>query len=84
MGLRFHKSFPLWRGARVNVSKSGPSLSVGRPGARYNLSDKGSRVTLGLPGTGLSYVWSRRLGRGKWVWILCLLLFAALHLFRSY
>lgn len=81
MGFRFHRSFPLLRGMRINVSKSGPSLSVGRRGVRYNLSDKGSRVTLGLPGTGLSYVWARRFGRGKWVWILCLLVFAAVHLF---
>ena len=37
---------------RVNLSKSGASLSIGRRGAWYTIGPRGRRVTLGLPGTG--------------------------------
>jgi hypothetical protein len=55
MGFRFRRSIRLGKGLRLNISKSGTSLSVGRRGATVNLSSKGERVTVGLPGTGLSY-----------------------------
>jgi len=55
MGLRFRRSFRLFPGVKINVSKSGLSTSFGGPGASVNVSQKGVRATIGLPGTGLSY-----------------------------
>ena len=53
--------------ARINLSKSGASLSVGGRGAAVNLGRRGLRGTVGLPGTGLSYSesapWHRRVAR---------------------
>jgi hypothetical protein len=40
---------------RLNVGKTGFSLSVGKPGATVNLSKRGVRTTVGIPGTGISY-----------------------------
>ena len=55
MGFRMRKSFKVAPGLRVNVSKSGASLSAGVRGATANLSSRGIRTTVGIPGTGLSY-----------------------------
>ena len=41
MGLSFRKSFRLLPGVSVNLSKHGPSLSVGVPGARATINIKG-------------------------------------------
>jgi hypothetical protein len=41
-------------GLRLNLSRSGASVSLGRRGFHYTISPKGSRVTVGLPGSGLS------------------------------
>lgn len=54
MGLRFRRSIKLAPGVRVNVSKSGPSVSVGGRGATLNSSGRGTTSTLGIPGTGVS------------------------------
>jgi len=43
------------KGLRINLSKSGTSLSVGGRGATVNFSKRGTKVTAGLPGTGLSW-----------------------------
>ena len=37
MGWSFRKSFPLVPGVRLNLSKSGPRISVGVPGARASI-----------------------------------------------
>jgi hypothetical protein len=55
MGFRFHRSVRILPGVRVNLSKSGTSLSVGRRGATVNFSKRGTRTTVGIPGTGISY-----------------------------
>lgn len=55
MSFRFRKSVRLFPGVRLNLSKSGMSVSVGGPGATLNFSPRGSSVTVGLPGSGLSY-----------------------------
>ena len=55
MPFRFRKSVRLFPGVRLNLSKSGMSVSVGGPGATVNFSRRGHSMTLGLPGTGLSY-----------------------------
>lgn len=53
MGLRFWRRVRIIPGLRVNLSKSGASLSIGRRGAWYTIGPRGRRVTVGLPGTGL-------------------------------
>jgi len=67
VGLRYRSSIRLVKGLRINLSKSGASLSVGRPGATVNLGKRGVRTTVGLPGTGISYnetaPWHRRVAR---------------------
>ncbi len=55
MGFRFRKSIKIFSGLRLNLSKSGPSISIGGRGHSVNISSRGSRVNIGIPGTGLSY-----------------------------
>jgi hypothetical protein len=56
MGFRFYRRVRLFPGLRVNLSKSGASLSVGRRGSWLTFGGKRKpSVTLGLPGTGLRY-----------------------------
>lgn len=56
MGLRFHRSFKLFPGVRLNLSKSALSASFGAPGATFNIGPRRTRSTVSIPGTGLSYV----------------------------
>jgi Protein of unknown function (DUF4236) len=55
LGLRIFRRIRILPGVRVNVSKSGPSISVGRRGAVTTLSLRGRRTTFGVPGSGVSY-----------------------------
>jgi hypothetical protein len=55
MGWRYRSSIRILPGLRVNLSKSGASLSVGRRGATVNLGKRGIRTAVGLPGSGISY-----------------------------
>jgi len=55
MGLRFRRSFKVFPGVRLNVSKGGLSTSFGVHGATLNVGKRGVRATVGIPGTGLSY-----------------------------
>lgn len=41
MGIRFRKTISLGKGARVNISKSGPSLSLGPRGASVSVGKRG-------------------------------------------
>jgi hypothetical protein len=72
MGFRFRRSIRLVPGVRVNISKTGTSLSAGRRGATLNFSDRGTKATVGLPGSGLSYstMLSRSPRGGSALWIL--------------
>lgn len=54
--LRFHRSRSIVPGVRLNLSKSGPSLSIGPKGAKVNIGQHGVRTTVGIPGSGLSVV----------------------------
>ena len=54
-GLRVRQTIRLGRGLRINLSKSGGSLSVGGRGATINVGKDGVRGTVGAPGTGVSY-----------------------------
>lgn len=60
MGFRFRKSVSILPGIRVNLSKSGASLSVGHRGATINAGRRGTYASIGIPGSGLSY--RQRLG----------------------
>lgn len=55
MPLRIRKTITLFPGVRLNISKTGMSLSVGRKGFTLNFSKRGVRQTTGLPGSGISH-----------------------------
>ena len=56
MGLVFRKSIKIANGLRLNVSKSGVSLTAGKKGMHYTINSKGkSTASVGIPGTGVSY-----------------------------
>jgi hypothetical protein len=60
--LRLHRSWRICPGVRLNLSKTGPSITVGVKGIHHNIRLDGStRTTLSLPGTGLSLI-ERRSG----------------------
>ncbi|MEY4306711.1 MAG: hypothetical protein RJA95_79 [Verrucomicrobiota bacterium] len=52
---RFRKTIPFGKFLRINVSKTGASLSAGRPGATINVRKDRVDGTVGIPGSGLSY-----------------------------
>jgi len=57
MGLRFRKSFRIFPGVRINLSKTGIGASVGFKGFRLTKRADGKvQRTVSLPGTGVSYV----------------------------
>ena len=41
MGFSFRKSFRILPGVHINLSKSGPSLSIGLPGASVSVNTRG-------------------------------------------
>lgn len=51
--MRFRKRISIGKIVRVNLSKSGASLTVGIPGASVNIGKRGAYVNTGIPGTGL-------------------------------
>lgn len=55
MGFRFQKRIRLLPGLRLNLSKSGASVTVGTPGLSVNLGKDGATGNVGILGTGLSY-----------------------------
>lgn len=54
MPIRFRKSFHIFPGVKVNMSKGGASFTVGTKGYHLNFSKRGVRQTVGLPGSGIS------------------------------
>ncbi len=54
MPVRFRKSFNIFPGVKVNMSKGGVSFTVGTKGYHLNFSKRGVRQTVGLPGSGIS------------------------------
>ena len=52
---RFYKRVSIFPGLSVNLSKSGPSLTVGMRGAHVTMGRTGVRKTVGIPGTGIYY-----------------------------
>ena len=55
MGFRFYRRLHLCPGLSVNLSRSGPSLSVGVRGAHVTVGRTGVTKTVGIPGTGVFY-----------------------------
>jgi len=60
MALRFYRRVQLFPGVRVNLSRSGPSLSVGVRGAHVTVGRRGVTRTIGIPGSGI--FWTSRTG----------------------
>lgn len=55
MGFRFYRRVHLCPGLSVNLSRSGPSLTLGVRGAHVTLGRDRITKTVGLPGTGIFY-----------------------------
>ena len=53
MAFRFRRTLKIVPGVRLNLSRSGPSVSFGPRGLHYTLGLKGARTTVGIPGSGL-------------------------------
>lgn len=51
--MRYRKRIKIAKGININLSKSGPSLSVGPRGASLTVGKKGVYGNAGIPGTGL-------------------------------
>jgi tetratricopeptide (TPR) repeat protein len=66
MSYRFFRRLRIAPGLTVNLSKSGPSLSVGGRGGHVTLGgSRGRRTTIGLPGTGLYWTTVHRQTRAR-------------------
>jgi hypothetical protein len=85
MTLRFWRRRTLIPGIRVNLSRSGASMSIGRRGAWYTISQRGQRSTIGAAGTGIFWTqfrsWAKSTPQGRpiakilfWVIIMALAL----------
>ena len=59
MSFRFNRRLSIFKGVRLNLSKSGSSVSIGGRGAWLTFGNKGARATVGIPGTGMS--WSEKI-----------------------
>ena len=56
MTIRFFRRVTLLPGLRLNLSKSGASISVGTRGAWLTIGPRGQRASISLPGTGLYWI----------------------------
>jgi|GEM_PF-3697800 len=66
MGFHIRKSIKLSKHLKLNLNKSGVSLSGGVKGARVSLNSKGVvRKSVGLPGTGIYYTDQHKISGGK-------------------
>src|SRR5258706_9858448 len=54
MHIRFRRTFKIFPGVRLNVSRHGISTSVGPRGMHLTFNKFGVRQSVGLPGSGLS------------------------------
>ncbi|MBF6569116.1 MAG: DUF4236 domain-containing protein [Candidatus Binataceae bacterium] len=52
---RFYRRMKIFPGLSLNLSKSGPSVTVGMRGAHMTFGRTGIRRTIGVPGTGIYY-----------------------------
>lgn len=66
MGFRVWKTKNVAPGVRLNLSKSGPSVSVGPKGMKKTVNAKGeTRTTVGVPGTGVYYTDKSKFSKNK-------------------
>ena len=65
MGFRFRRTIRIVPGVRLNVSRSGTSISLGGRGFHSTVGPKGTRTTVGLPGSGLSWTSYRPYTTGR-------------------
>ena len=62
MGLQFRKSITLCKGVKLNVTKTGVGVTVGKKGCHCSINSSGrTTASVGLPGTGLYYTKSKNL-----------------------
>ena len=54
MAIRFKKTKKILPGVKLNLSKSGVSVTAGVKGASINIGKNGVYRNLGIPGTGIS------------------------------
>lgn len=62
MGIRFRRSIKVSPGVRLNLSKSGLGVAVGRRGTRIGVGPRGPYTSFGIPGTGIYSI--NYLGKG--------------------
>lgn len=55
MPFRFRRTFKILPGVKINVSKSGMSVTVGPKGYHLTFGKQGIRQTIDFPGEGLSH-----------------------------
>ena len=55
MPFRFYRRRQILPGVRVNLSRSGPSLTFGVKGAHVTVGKRGVSRTVGIPGSGIFY-----------------------------
>ncbi|MBE9194578.1 DUF4236 domain-containing protein [Synechocystis sp. LEGE 06083] len=55
MRFRFRKSIKIAPGIRLNLDKSGTSLSIEGRGSTANISERGVRGTYSIPGRGINF-----------------------------
>jgi hypothetical protein len=60
MGWNFRRSFKLLPGIRLNVGKTGTSISFGVRGLRTAIGRRRTTTTVGIPGSGLSFTANSR------------------------
>ena len=65
MGFRFRRTMQVIPGLRLNLSRSGPSVSVGPRGLHYTVGMKGTRATVGIPGSGLFWTSYKTYSSGR-------------------
>jgi hypothetical protein len=81
MGLRFRKIIPFAKGLKLNLSKSGVSISAGKAGSIFNVGLRGIRASIGKPGTGLGYQEYTPWGQWKWPFIIVAIVVVAVLVF---
>jgi hypothetical protein len=55
MGWRLFRRIKLLPEVRLNLTRRGPSVSIGGRGLTTTFGRRGRRTTVGIPGTGVSY-----------------------------
>jgi hypothetical protein len=79
MGFRFSRRFSVSPNWRVNVSRSGPSMSVGARGMWFTAGAAGTRASIGVPGVpGAYFVAQSRRGSSAIGAVVVLILLALL------